>query len=128
MADTTVNALLAAAKCYQCAGVNPQLLKLGLLKQIALSLDDMADTSVNALLEAAKCYNCSGVNLLLLELGLLKVILDAGGMGGGSGGVLCGVLDPPVADPGIDCCLYYNTATGGMWQWNDGTGAWDETL
>ena len=126
--DTTT--LLADAKCYSCQTPGTlQLLTLGLLKQLVEALDSMADTSVNGVLADAKCYSCLPPGMYpLIMLGLLKQIVDAGGVGTGTGGVLCGVLNPPVADPGVACCIYYNTTTGDWWQWNDGAGTWDEVL
>ena len=127
---TDVNTLLADVKCYACLPAGQiQLLTLGLLKQLVEAADPMADTTVNGLLAKAKCYACQSPGIWpLFMLGMLKQLADAGGTTGATGGVLCGVLNPPVADPGIDCCIYYNTATGDWWQWNDGAGTWDEVL
>jgi hypothetical protein len=126
---TDANTLLSEVKCYACQPPGIwQLLKLGLLRQILLAHDAMADTSVNTLLENVKCYECIPPGMWhLLELALLQAILAAGGGGGGTGGVLCGVVNP-VADPGVACAFYYRTDTLELWSWDDGAGTWAQII
>ena len=84
MADTSAQTLLAAASCYQCNTPNAYglgMIKLGLLRQILLSLNSMADTTAQTLLSAASCYQCYSANpymLQMIELGLLQTIAQAG--------------------------------------------------
>ncbi|MBU2249875.1 MAG: hypothetical protein KKD77_24225 [Gammaproteobacteria bacterium] len=117
---TDVNTLMADVKCYACQPPGLwQLLMLGLLKQTAEAVDPMADTTVAGLLEEAKCYACQPPGMWqLLALALLKQIAEAGGTGGGgTGGVLCGAVDP-VAAPTETCAFYYRTDTGAVWYWD----------
>ena len=124
---STTNELMEQAKCYTCLPPGFwQLLKLGLLKQILLTVNNMADTSVNGLMEAAKCYTCVPPgNWHLLELALLKSISDGGGVGGG--GVLYGTTDPTDA-PASGSGSYYNTTSGEFWVWNSATSSWDQLI
>lgn len=124
MADTSPNALVAAANCYACALGDKDLIKLGLLKDILLALDPMADTSPNALVAAAKCYACAPGFYPLFELGLLLLIANSIS-GGGASGVTCGTADP-VAAPSGTCGLYYRTDNGSLWKWNGA--AWEEII
>lgn len=68
--------LLNDTKCYACyssSGIN-QLLKLGLLRLLALAADPQADVSPQALLSKAQCYACYIQQAQLLELALLDTI------------------------------------------------------
>lgn len=116
--DTHTSVLLALANCYRCYGVNgiSQLIKLGLLVQIATSLNPMADTSPQTLLQNAKCYNCHGYADIgtLLELGLLQSIAGSAGTAGGSSGT----GSPTAATPGV---FYFKTSDSTIWANNNGT-------
>ena len=39
------------------------------------------------------------------------------------GGVVITTVNP-VADPGVESQIWVNRTTGGVWYWNDTTGAW----
>ena len=121
---TDANTLLAAVKCYECLAPGQwQLLKLALLKQTLLALNSMSDTSVNTLLASVKCYECLAPGQWpLLELALLQQIAA----GVGTGGVLCGTTDPPVAAPTNNCSMYYKTTENKWWYW-DGA-AWQPAI
>ena len=71
------NTLFEETKCYACTGQidQTQLLKLGLLRRIALSVNPAADVTYQALIDSSECYLCVGVSLYdSLELGLLNII------------------------------------------------------
>lgn len=93
---TDAPTLLAESKCDLCYSGNEYellLIKLGLLRQLVLTLNPMADTSAQTLLALAKCYQCyasSPYMLQLIELALLKHISTLSG--GGGGGAIPGIL------------------------------------
>lgn len=63
----------------------------------------------------------SGIGKVSDQNQLLQIIAQlicdgAGGGGGGSGSVLSGV-GAPVADPGVDAAIYFDTATGVQYNW-----------
>lgn len=95
--------LIAAANCYRCYGVNGmgQLMRLGLLLQLATTLNPMADTSAQTLIENGRCFNCFGSTDMggLIELGLLKIIGDNIGSGGGSAPDSIDYAGPPLLNP-----------------------------
>ena len=86
---------------------------------------------VKSLAAASACFNCiSDLKLFAaIQTQLLCDILAAvtGGTPGASG-VICGNLNPPVADPGVDCQLYYNETTGGLWYWANPSGIWVQLI
>ncbi len=115
--STTANALLAEVACYANQTDRQWLLiKLGLLKQILLSVNPMADTSPSALMQAAGCYACQSPGFWpLFELGLLKQIVDGGGLGAG-GGVLATTGDPEgVVTSSATPALAYDCASGALY-------------
>lgn len=122
MAICTVQDLLETAKCFSC--LTPKQLmevRLALLCQILQSVDPMASCDVQTLMAAAKCYGCLDLTQLsMIQTQLLCEILHAGGTGGQSC-LVCGITDP-VADPGCDCAIAYNTTNSAFWYW-DGS-AW----
>lgn len=94
-------------------------MQLSMLCRWLRLLDPMADCSPQSLLEDASCFAChTDGELMIIQTQLLCEILQAGG-GGGNSCLLCGVVDP-VADPDCDCAIYYNTAVGSFWIWDDG--------
>ncbi|HUD74609.1 MAG TPA: hypothetical protein VMQ76_06005 [Terracidiphilus sp.] len=78
---TDAPTLLAQSGCYRSFGITStaQLLKLGLLAQIALALNPMADVSPEALLKLAACYKSYSNASLgdLLEIALLALIAQS---------------------------------------------------
>lgn len=83
----------------------------------------MAECDVDTLMDDAKCLQClSDKQLAMLIVQLLCEINDVG-VGGGTGGVLCGTEDP-TEDPGVACAIYYRTDNYAMWKWHDGSGTW----
>jgi len=117
-----VPTLLRQASCYDCyasTGMG-ELLKLGLLKDILLTLDPDAMTDPATLLKSASCYSCYGAQAQLLELALLDSIAsNLDNTVSGQTGVFSGVADP-VANPGVGSAVYYRTDNGKVWFWNDG--------
>lgn len=95
MAVPDAQTLIASANCYNCFG-NFELIKLGLLRQIALSLNPMADVTAQTLIASGNCYNCYG-NLALIELALLALIVNQG-LGGGSSQIVAYTGANPNAD------------------------------
>lgn len=70
-----------------------------------------------------KCFLClDAKSAMAIQLQLLCNILAASGSTVASG-VTCGLVDP-VADPGVTCQLYVNTADGTLWNWDDAFGVW----
>jgi hypothetical protein len=71
------NTLLDEVKCYACTGEigMSQLLKLALLRRIALTNNPAADVTYQALIDSSECYLCLGISVYdALELGLLNII------------------------------------------------------
>lgn len=115
MAATDPQTLIASAACFNCFLPVGGLLKLGLLKEIALALNPMADTSPQNLINIATCYRCVA-QPDLLELGLLALIAQNGTPGGGGlSGITEGTSNPPPTDGSITTLLYKDTNTGFKW-------------
>lgn len=77
-------------------------------------------SDIGALLAEAKCFQCLSDRELQYVQSQLLCNIEAGGTGG-SGCMLCGLVDP-TETPDCDCALYYNTVTSSLWYW-DGTAA-----
>src|SRR5678815_1451157 len=76
--STHAKPLLEDANCYECfgdSGLTLQLMKLGLLRQLAIEGTPGFDASPQALLDLAKCYICYATNPYMLHL--LKLALLA---------------------------------------------------
>jgi len=118
---TDAPTLLAASACYNNYSAQSWLLKLGLLRQIVLSLNPMAATDPQSLLNSAQCYNCYGPGTWpLLELQLLNLIVTNGTGGGGGtanlfqnfGGVAPAASGTAVGQWAVD------SSTGKGWMWS----------
>lgn len=80
MAESAIT-LLATSACLHCYGSSgtAELMRLALLRRIALSLNPTLDVSPEALLASAECYRCYSGSLFLialLRLALLNRIFD----------------------------------------------------
>lgn len=116
--------LLAASNCYMCNTPGEwQLMKLSLLRQIALSMNSMADVTPQGLINQANCYNCFGNPGMwqLMELALLAQIAQNGGSGGS---LTCGNYGggQPSFTPASGCGLALDTSNGRPWWYYNG--AW----
>lgn len=119
MAECNAETALAQAKCYQCLSEREmKLVQIWLLGQIWGG--DMSD--ISALLAEAKCFQCLSDRELQYVQSQLLCNIDAGGTGG-SGCMLCGIVDPTTA-PDCDCALYYNTVTSSLWYWDGAQAQW----
>jgi hypothetical protein len=121
--------LVSASTCFNC--VEPRTLeaiKTYLLCQILQNYEPTMACDPKSLAAASACFNCISDPRIFaaIQTQLLCNILTA--VGGGSGGVICGALNPPVADPGVTCQLYYNETTGGLWYWANTTGIWVQLI
>ena len=77
---TDPQSLLDQSNCFNNFSAQTWLLRLSLLRQIALNGNPSADVSPQGLLNAAQCYNCYGPGTWpLFKLGLLMLILNGGG-------------------------------------------------
>lgn len=124
MSTCPPGALLSEAA--QFIGLTPHLLeaaKAGLLCRILQSLDPMATCNVSDLLASTGCLAClTPQQLQIIQTQLLCEILHVDTQVSNSG-VECGTVDP-VADPGVNCKVYYRSDTGAFWIWRESTAAW----
>ena len=125
MADCTSSSLLSDARCFTCIQPNHlEAIKVYLLCQILQFYNPAMNCDVNALMAASTYFTClEPRQQAAIQTNLLCEILNAAGGGTGTSGVTCAAVDPTV-DPGVNCQLYYNTATSTLWSWNDPTTAW----
>ncbi len=69
--------LMEEGKCYACMGPlsSYQILKLALLRRIALGVSPSADVSPQGLLATTNCYACLNISIFdLFRLALLNII------------------------------------------------------
>ena len=80
---------------------------------------------IQTLVNESQCImDCMGKSQMdAAELSILCNLLQSGG-GTGTGSVLCG-NGAPVADPGVNCAIYYDLTQGDIYKWRDSTGLWD---
>lgn len=118
--------LFKQSGCYDCYASLPgvaQLLKLGLLRDILLSLNPNAMTDPQSLLNSAACYQCYASQAWLLELSLLdQIATNIDNTVAAQTGVFSGVVDPAF-NPGVGSAVYYRTDNKKVWLW-DGV-AWN---
>lgn len=120
---TDAPTLLATAQCYNNYSAQSWLLKLGLLRQIVLSLNPMTATDPQSLLSSAACYNNYGPGVWpLLELQLLALIVANGtGGGGGTAGVyFISTGAAPTTTP-TGNAITFDSSNGAIWAWNGTT-------
>jgi hypothetical protein len=107
-------ALAEVSACWACLSAQQHLaVQTYLLCQISgMNCDPQT------LIDAAKCFMCLSISQLQsINTYLLCMTYNAGGGGGGSGCVECGIVNPTVA-PASNCCIYYRTDNGAVWFWN----------
>lgn len=119
---TDAFSLLSGARCDVCYAPNQysaELIKIGLLRQIALSLDPAADVSPQTLMAAGSCYLCFGANqysLSVFQLALLVVIINnSGGGGGGVDRVFFGSFGDPNGNQSANGAAIYYDTDGSVW-------------
>jgi hypothetical protein len=124
MATCPPGTLLADAACFVCLDAHQlEAAKAALLCQILKNLDPMASCNVSDLMANAGCLTClPPAALQVVQTQLLCEILHANNQVSNSG-VECGTVDP-VADPGVECKIYYRSDTGAVWIWRESTAAW----
>jgi hypothetical protein len=69
--------LMEEGKCYACFGPlsTYEILKLSLLRRIALTVNPSADVSAQGLLNTTNCYACLSMSTFdLLKLALMNII------------------------------------------------------
>ena len=118
---TDAFSLLAAGRCDVCYAPNQyseELIKIALLRQIALSLNPSADVSPQTLLSEASCYICFGSSvyaLSALQLVLLKIISQSGGAGGDVQRVFFGSFGDPNGNQTANGDAVYYDTNGSFW-------------
>ena len=118
---TDAFSLLAGARCDICYAPNQyseELIRVALLRQIALSLNPAADVSPQTLLSEAACYLCftsSVYQLSVLQLVLLKIISQSGGGGTDVQRVFFGSFGDPNGNQTANGDAVYYDTNGSFW-------------
>jgi len=129
MADCTPTALAQEARCFLCAPSNVlEAIKTLLLCRLLQHYEPTMNCDVQALASSSTCFQCADQRTIAaIQTQLLCSILTA--VEGGTGtGVVCGPLNPPVANPGVSCQIYYNPTVGGLWSWDDNLTLWVQLI
>jgi len=103
---------------YQLLLIQTQLLFDILNGAGTMTTFDQAQSKLND----ANCLSCFTSYQLQLIQSQLLFDISSGGSGGASC-LLCGAINP-VAAPTCTCALYYNTANGSFWYWDNGLLTW----
>lgn len=126
MAVCSPQDLLNVGKCFAClTPYQLELVKTALLCQILQNSNPVATCDAQTLLNSAKCLEClTTAQLALIQTQLLCEILGSGGVGGGTGSVLCSQASDPVTAPTGDCGLFYRRDNGNLWYWDSVLAQW----
>ncbi len=113
----TPSEISAASSCFGCI---PD--KDGAVLYLLSVLSGV--TNIDTINAGAACFACIPDKQAAMLYLLANV---SGGGGGASSGVQCAAVGPSGVPTG-NCGLWVNTATGGLYVYNSGTGNWDQLL
>jgi hypothetical protein len=102
-----------------------EAIKTYILCQLLKHYDATMQCDVKSLTALSTCFLCADARVLqAIQTQLLCLLIAAVESGSAASGVICGPDNPPVADPGVTCLMYYNPAVGGLWSWDDTNTLW----